>query len=626
MNRRERRAAAQIPPKASNSADPGTPAALCAAALGHIQAQRYLDAQICCQQALEADANHADALHLMGQLSLQAKHYDHAVEWSSRALRQDPRPRHLWTLGTALQRLGRYDDALKAFDKAIQIKPDIAGSWTNLGRVLVDLERLDEALLSFQHALKLDPRHWETADQSATLLYRLERFEEALEHLDLCNKIQPAHAPTLRRRARVLRDLERFEDALRDHRRAHQLDPADASTCNDIGDILAQLPGRREEALQWFDRALEIDQDFILALNNKASVLGQLHRFQEAVTVYQRLVVLDPDNAELQLLLGHTQLLLGDFEPGWAGHKALRKIPSFAATYPKFSQPIWLGEEAIEGKTILVHRDEGLGDTIQYARYLPMLAARGARVILVVEKQAYPLLSGLPGVSQCLLFPANALPPFDFHCPMSSLPSIFGTRVDTIPSATSYLPQPAEGRVQAWEGRLGRHDRLRVGLVWSGNPTHRNDHNRSMPLRTLARILDLDATFVSLQKDPRPDDQEMLRGRAEIVDLTADLTDFVETSALIACLDLVITVDTSVAHLAAALGRPTWILLPYTPDYRWLLNRHDSPWYPTARLFRQTQTCDYGEVLDRVRGQLGVMISKFMSGGKTTKDNAQAPH
>jgi ADP-heptose:LPS heptosyltransferase len=193
---------------------------------------------------------------------------------------------------------------------------------------------------------------------------------------------------------------------------------------------------------------------------------------------------------------------------------------------------------------------------------------------------------------------------------MSSLPLAFGTRLETIPSARSYLPAPAESRVQAWQQRLGAHDRLRVGLVWSGNPNHSNDHNRSVPLRTLARILDVDATFVSLQKEARPDDAAVLRERHDIVDLTADLTDFNETAALVSCLDLVITVDTSVAHLAGAMGRPTWILLPYTPDYRWLLHRDDSPWYPTVRLFRQTERRDYAEVLDRVRRELLELVAE----------------
>jgi hypothetical protein len=303
------------------------------------------------------------------------------------------------------------------------------------------------------------------------------------------------------------------------------------------------------------------------------------------------------------------QMLTGDFEAGWAGREARWNTPALTFAYPKFSQPMWLGQESIEGKTILVHVDEGLGDTIHFVRYVPMVAARGARVILVVADAVYPLLSGITGASQCLPLSAGVPLGFDMHCPIGSLPLAFGTRLDTIPSEVSYLPSPAEAKVRAWEDRLGPHDRLRVGLVWSGNPAHKNDHNRSLPLQTLSCILDADATFVSLQKDSKADDKAFLHERTDIVDLTEHLTDFSETAALVSCLDLVITVDTSVAHLAAALGRPTWILLPYVPDYRWLLDRDDSPWYPTARLFRQTETRDYADVLDRVRTALQTLIS-----------------
>lgn len=237
-----------------------------------------------------------------------------------------------------------------------------------------------------------------------------------------------------------------------------------------------------------------------------------------------------------------------------------------------------------------------------------MLAERGARIVLVVAKALHSLLSEFPGVSACLTL-ADKLPPFDMHCPICSLPLAFGTRLDTIPAATSYLPAPPPERTKAWEDRLGRHDRLRVGLVWSGSPAHANDLHRSISLQALSRILDVDATFISLQKDPRPADKAILEQRADIVDLTADLTDFIATAALVSCLDLVITVDTSVAHLAGALGRPTWILLPYVPDYRWMLDRDDSPWYPTVRLFRQTATREYQSVLDRMRSELLALVS-----------------
>jgi hypothetical protein len=272
---------------------------------------------------------------------------------------------------------------------------------------------------------------------------------------------------------------------------------------------------------------------------------------------------------------------------------------------------MWLGETSIAGKTILIYADEGMGDAIQLARYLPMLAALGARVVLRVHEALQPLLSGVAGVSLCVTNNStDALPPFDTYCPMLSLPLAFETRLDTIPAGTDYLPHPAADSISVWNDRLGPHDKLRVGLVWSGNPDHTNDRNRSIPLDVLARILDVDATFVSLQKDLRSGDKSILE-KTDIVDLTADITDFSETAALLCCLDLVITVDTSVAHLAAALGRPTWILLPHPPDYRWLLDRDDSPWYPTARLFRQAETRDYASVLDRVRTELVALSASY---------------
>jgi Tetratricopeptide repeat/Glycosyltransferase family 9 (heptosyltransferase) len=415
--------------------------------------------------------------------------------------------------------------------------------------------------------------------------------------------LRPNNAFTLYMRSVSLRDLKRHDEALKLGQRSHTLDPKNADTCNNIG-ILLQFLNRHQEALSWFKKALALRPNLADALNNKAVSLSELHRFDEAIVAYAGAKALKPDHPVLDWNVSLLHMLTGNFAAGWIGREARWKVPSLPVAYPKFPQPRWLGEEAIEGKTILVGADEGLGDTIQFVRYVPMLAERGARVILVVQDSLQSLLSGLPGATQCLPRSVGALPDFDLHSPICSLPLAFGTRLDTIPSATSYLPRPAEARVQTWEDRLGPHDKLRVGIVWSGNPNHVNDRNRSMPLQIFSRILDVDATFVSLQKDPKPDDTTVLREQTAIVDLTAQLADFADTAALIRCLDLVITVDTSVAHLAGALGCPTWILLPYMPDYRWLLDRDDSPWYPTARLFRQTKTGDYASVLDRVRGEL----------------------
>jgi tetratricopeptide (TPR) repeat protein len=585
-----------------------TPAALYEAGLAHMQAGRYLDARLCCRQALAVDPNHADALHLMGLLALRAKQYDKAVEWNVRAIRQDPKSNYLASLGTALQQQGRREEALEAFDKAVQLKPDDAELRVKLGRALVELERLTDALSAFQNALRLSPRQWDAAYESGVIHHKLGQLERSLKHLDLCRELRADDASTLQLRGLVLMALKRFEESLADSLAAHAVDPSSVETRNNIGGALLSL-GRDEEALTWFDGALEIRPNLTEALNNKIVSLGQLHRFEDAFALCRRMKASKLDNARTEWILAHLHLLTGNFEAGWAENEVRLRLPS--STYPKFPLRAWHGGESVEGKTILICADEGLGDTIQFVRYVPMLAERGARIVLVVQNPLYRLLLGLPGVSQCFSFAGGRLPEIDMHCPIGSLPLAFRTRLDAIPSAKSYLPSPSERHVQAWEDRLGRHTKLRVGLAWSGNPDHANDHNRSIPLRKLSRILDVDATFVSLQKDPRPDDAAVLRERSDIVDLTVYLSDFIETAALVSCLDLVITVDTSVAHLAGALGRPTWILLPYTPDYRWLLDRDDSPWYPSVRLFRQTESRDYESVLDRVRDELRARIALF---------------
>jgi tetratricopeptide (TPR) repeat protein len=609
MNRRDRRAASKKTKVDRNNPRAGTAAALYEAGLRQMQAGRHLDAQLCCEQALAVDPNHADTLHLMGLLSFHAKQYDLAVEWASRAIRQEPKTHYLTSLGTTLLNQGRREEGIKAFDKAVQLNPNDADLWIYLGRALVNVERPADALLCFQHALELNSRHWEAAGNTARLLYQWERFEEALIYFNLCDELRPNHGPTLNIRGLVLHNLNRFEESLTDYRRAQALDPANPDICTNIGNNLHSL-GRDEEALTWFDRSLELRPDFAETITNKAISLIELRRFDEAFAAYRQAMVLDPSLALAEWNLALHQIMTGNFEAGWAGREARWKMPAVSARYQKPSQPMWLGAEPIAGKTILIFPEEGLGDFIQFVRYVPMVAARGARVILVVQDALYPLMSGLTGVSHCLPL-ADVTLPFDMYCAISSLPFAFGTTLETIPSATPYLPACEESRLQVWENRLGSHDRLRVGLVWSGNLQHKNDHNRSIPLRMLAQILDIDATFVSLQKDVRPDDKVTLLERTEIVDLTDHLTDFTETAALVSCLDLVITVDTSVAHLAGAMGRPTWILLPYTPDYRWMLDRNDSPWYPTVRLFRQDEKREYRSVLDRVRTELAAQAAKF---------------
>jgi len=611
MNFREGQTSAEQSEETAKSQDDPTPAALHELGLRQMQAGRHLDAQLSCEQALAIDPHHADSQHLMGLLLLQARYYDHAIEWIARANRQDPKAQYLVSLGIALTQQGLHGEAFKAFDALVTITPDNAETWLHHGNTLAALERPVDALTSYRRALQLNPSFTDAAFRCGLLLHKLNRIEEALGYFDLCDRLLPDNGAVLEQRGLVLHDLQRFDDALETNLRAYAHKGASPEICNNIGAALLKLR-RYDDALPWFEKALALKPDSITLLINKAYSLTKTLRLDEAMAAYVRAKTIDPDNADVAYLLSELQLLTGDFEAGWAGREARWRTRTRNA-YPNFSQPKWLGDRPIEGTTILVYADEGLGDTIQFARYIPMLAARGARVILVADAPVSSLLSGLSGVSQ--LFEKSdplTVPAFDLHCPICSLPLAFRTHLDTIPDGASYLPRPEGARVQAWEARLqsrlGPRGKPRIGLAWSGRPEHTNDQNRSSKLRQLSSLLDLDVSFVSLQKDPRPDDKAELE-KTDIVDLTAHLTNLAETAALMSCLDLVITVDTSVAHLAGALGRVAWVLLPYTPDYRWLLDRDDSPWYPTLRLFRQSETRDYGTVLDRVRRELLGLIA-----------------
>jgi tetratricopeptide (TPR) repeat protein len=352
MNRNEHRAGSEETQTVSSGAY-SCAASLYEADLAHMMAGRLLDAQVCCQQALTADSNHADALHLMGLLSFQARQFDQAIAWIERAIRQNPKADYLSNLGSAFKQAGRLDEALQVFDKTNQLKPDDPLLWCRLAAIFVALGRNAEALLTYQQALKLDPHCWEAAYHCGELLRGSERFEEALSYFNRCNEWRPDHARTLQARARCLRALRRFEECLAENVRAHALDPADPISCNNVGNALASLD-RPDEALRFFDKALALQPNSGEVLLNKASALMQVDRFDEAMVIYDHAVAVDPNDYNSAWNLAVLQLLTGNLEAGWRGHEALRwsRLPDM--TYPKFSAPKWLGHEPVAGKTLVV--------------------------------------------------------------------------------------------------------------------------------------------------------------------------------------------------------------------------------------------------------------------------------
>jgi tetratricopeptide (TPR) repeat protein len=603
MNRRERRAAA----KQSGQA---TPAALCQAGFAHLQSGRLAEAELCCQQALTLDEQHPDALHLLGVLCFHAQQPDAAVEWIGRAAKQAPKADYLLSLATVLERQGRLEDARQHYSQALALKPEDAGLWNHVGNLLWQIGHRDEAVPHLQQAVRLNPQYWEAAHNCGMLLLELGRHAEAVECFDIAEKLRPS-AALYQMRAVCLSAMNRFEEAEADYETSIALDPTLAETHNNLG-LLHWRFGRLEQAFACFDSALALRPDHHAVLNNKAVVLLHLQMLDDAFATLQKSLAAAPNDAQTLFYLATLQLLTGDFARGWLTREARWRLPSVGLVDRGFAQPLWRGDQPLDGKTVLLYSDEGLGDAIQFARYVPLVAARGARVILEVERPIQQLLGGITGVAECV--GRSSTPAFDLHCPLGTLPLAFATRLDTIPLAEGYLPAPSAERARAWEDRLGPRTRFRVGLVWAGNPDHKNDHNRSMALRTLAPLLESGVQLVSLQKGVRDQDKAFLAEHPDIVDLTQHLTDFSETAALMGCLDLVISVDTSVAHLAGALGVPVWTMVPFNPDWRWLLKRDDSPWYRSMRLFRQAKRGDWASVVDEVRRELEALVAARPAG------------
>jgi tetratricopeptide (TPR) repeat protein len=508
-------------------------------------------------------------------------------------------------------RTGRLVEAEELCRQVVDHRPDFLDAIFLLAEIQSKLGKNDSALASYDRILALRPGSAAALSNRGNVLQALRRYGEALASYERALALQPTYAVAYYNRGNTLQDLERYDEALASYEQALALQPDLAQAFSNRGNVLQKLK-RFAEAVASYNRAIDLQPDYAEALSNRGAALQELKRYDEALASYSRAIAVSPDYADAHFNAAISSLLLGDFERGWEKAEWRWKTGQLANSRRSFKQPLWLGQSEIADKVIFLYAEQGFGDTIQFCRYVPLVAERGARVVLEVQEPLRGLMSSLAGTTQ--VFSAGAaLPDFDVQCPLLSLPLAFGTRLETIPSAAPYLHAPASAVID-WDARLGPKRGLRIGLVWSGRPTHINDRNRSIRLSALLPLLDIDATFVSLQKDVRPDERSMLNDRSDLLHFGDALTDFSATAALIANLDLVISVDTSVAHLAGALAKPVWILLPFTPDWRWLLDRLDSPWYPTARLFRQDGTRTWDGVIARVHQALGDFIQS-RSGG-----------
>lgn len=536
-------------------------------ALAHHRDGRFAEAEAIYRQVLAGDSSHPQALNLLGTLAMQTGRLPLAADLLGRAVEARPETASFHcNLGEAYRRMERLEDAIAHFRRSIELGPGLSMSHNNLGLALGDRGKWHAAVEAFRAAIEL----------------------------------QPGCAPFHGNLGNALKEAGELDAAVAELERAVELDPNSAEPHNNLG-VALSAQDRAEEAIAAYLRALQLNPRYGEAFSNLGNALFATGDYDRAVKVCRTAVALAPDSPAAHWNLAVALLRTGNFEAGWPEHEwRLRTKLKFPVR--PFRQPQWRGEP-LKGRTILLHAEQGFGDGIQYVRYVKLVAERGGRVLLECHPELSRLFEGFRGAER-VIARGEPLPEFDLHCPLASLPFACRTRLETIPAHIPYLDARPE-LVESWSARLGPADRARVGIVWAGNPTHPNDRIRSVPLKRLAPLAKANVEFHSLQKAPSAAAQAFDPAVGlRVIDHHRELSDYIETAALIACCDLVIAVDTSVAHLAAALGKPSWVLIPFVADCRWLVGRLDSPWYPTMRLFRQFHRDRWDEPIDAMAHDL----------------------
>jgi tetratricopeptide (TPR) repeat protein len=495
---------------------------------------------------------------------------------------------------------GRLDEAAALYREVLALAPDRSDAHANLALVLQRQGRSEAALARYDAALALDPRLAQAHNNRGAVLQALGRFAEAADSHRAALALRPNSVEAHLNLGAALQRLGRPDEAAASYEAALALDPAHAAAHANLG-LALQALGRPAEALAHHAEATALQPGSAEFHNNLGLVLQELGSLPEAIHAFERAIVLRPDFAEARMQLGIVRLLTGDFARGWPEYEWRLARPS--VPQPQRPGPRWDGGDPA-GRTLLLQSEQGHGDAIQFVRYAGLIAARGGRVLVSCRAPLRRLFQAVDGVGQ-IVDDAPPAPVFDAWAPMLSLPGLVGTTPATIPAGGAYLrADPA--LAEAWRGRLAGLDGVRVGVVWRGTPDHLNDRNRSCPPARFAALCSAPGvSVVSLQQDARPDELAALGAPA--LDAGPLLGDFADTAALVANLDLVVSVDTAVAHLAGALGARVWTLLAFAPDWRWMLGRADSPWYPSMRLFRQPAPGDWAGVMAEVRLALGTL-------------------
>ncbi len=605
-------------------------------AVEHHQAGRLAQAEEQYEQILAVQPDHSDCLHLLGVIAHQRGRHEDGVRLIQRAIAiKSGDPAYHSNLGVTFRALNRFEEAVAAFRRATQIDPHYTAGQSGLSVVLNQLGRGAEAIEHLQRAVQQNPKDAALGKRLGALLLDRARPEEAARVLRVAAELKPDD-PELRNNLGVaLKDSGRLEDACRELRAALELRPAFPEAYNNLGTALS-MQRRNEESLVCFEKAIELKPEYVEARHNRGVALRDMGRLDEAAVCLREVVDEVPGDADAQNNLGATVQALGhydqarehyeralrihpdhvwahfnrstvllsdcDFEHGWLEYEWRLKRPGFKPR--RFAKPLWDGLPRPD-KSILLHTEQGLGDTIQLIRYAALVKERMGKVIVECQDLLVPLLSRCRAVD-CLIARGSPLPPFDYYAPIMSLPCILGTRLDTIPSEVPYI-FPAPDLVENWRKRLAGVDGFKVGVNWQGNPRFQRDYQRSIPLKHFAPLAEVPGVrLISLQWGEGRD--QLDAAAFPITDFGDDLDKtagaFMDRAAIMMSLDLVVSSDTATAHLAGGLGVPTWVGLAFSPDWRWLRTGESCPWYPTMHLFRQAGLGDWDGVFERMAGRL----------------------
>jgi len=547
--------------------------------------------------------DNADAIHLLGVIFFQKSNLDEARDHLVHAIALNRRVAlYHANLGRIEKARGEITSAIAAYRQSLILTPEQADINSDMAAALVDAGDYAEALKYSEHALKLQPRFVAATFNRGMALVGLGDLKAAAHAFEQAVQLDDRYIDAWFQLARVYHNNGCLKEAEATYRKVISIAPGHCESLCNLGNIL-RASGHLSDALMCYDQALVLMPDLAEVHSNKGVALQELGRREEAIFCYRRAIDLDPDDAEAHRNLSMALLQGGEFKEGWKEFEWRWQTRHFAGLKRQWNKPQWAGEP-LNGQTIVVHAEQGFGDSFQFCRYIPLLVERGARVILEAPHVVQGVLGTLNGIEE-LVTPGERLPAFDIHIPMMSLPGVFGTTSEIVPAPDDYLSVPPEAE-QDWRGKIEIAEGvLRIGLVWKGRSEHGANLWRSPGLEVFRPLLTRDQfKFYSLQKNDGETDLRAAGMGDRIVDLHNDLNSFSDTAAVINQLDLVITPDTSVAHLSGALGCPTWIVLPHVAEWRWGVGREDCPWYPSARLFRQPSPGDWDGVIEHLASEL----------------------